>query len=383
MMSAVDAHWMQKALRLAERGLFATTPNPRVGAVVVQGDVEVGAGWHPGAGQPHAEVFALRAAGSAAKGATVYVTLEPCSHLGRTPPCADALVAAQVARVVVASHDPNPLVSGQGLARLRAAGIDVTEGVLTAAADAVNIGFLQRMRTGRPWVRAKIAHSLDGRTAMASGESFWITGEAARADVQYWRARSCAVLTGADTLLQDQSRLQVRMDLLAQRWPGHPQVKPPLRCVIDSQLRVPPEHPFFAESSAVLCTLASQPERDLEPYRARGVTVLQAPALAGKVDITFVLQQLAAQQGVNEVLLEAGPTLIGACFRHKLIDEFIFYQAPRLLGSTGRPLMDLPLSRMDEAINLRVTDQRQFGADWRIMARVEGTSTDEVNARTR
>lgn len=383
MMSAIDAQWMQEALRLAERGLFATTPNPRVGAVVVKNGVLVGAGWHPGAGQPHAEVFALRAAGPAAKGATVYVTLEPCSHHGRTPPCADALIAAQVARVVVASHDPNPLVSGQGLARLRAAGIDVTEGVLTAAADAVNVGFLQRMRTGRPWVRAKIAHSLDGRTAMASGESFWITGEAARADVQYWRARSCAVLTGADTLLHDRSRLQVRMDMLAQRSPGHPEVKPPLRCVIDSQLRVPPEHPFFAEPSAVLCTLVSRPEKDLEPYRARGVTVLQAPAIADKVDVAFVLQHLAAEQGVNEVLLEAGPTLVGACFRNKLIDEFIFYQAPRLLGSTGRPLMDLPLSRMDEAVHLRVTDQRQFGVDWRIMARVEGALTDEVNARTR
>lgn len=383
MMSAADALWMQEALRLAERGIFATTPNPRVGAVVVKDGVLVGSGWHPGTGQPHAEVFALRAAGAAAKGATVYVTLEPCSHHGRTPPCADALIAAQVARVVVASHDPNPLVSGQGLARLRAAGIDVVEGVLSAAADAINVGFLQRMRTGRPWVRAKVAHSLDGRTAMASGESFWITGEAARADVQYWRARSCAVLTGADTLLQDQSRLQVRMNLLAQRWPEHPEVKPPLRCVIDSQLRVPPQHPFFAAPDAVLCTLASIPAADLAPYKAQGVTVLQAPAVDGKVDVTFVLQQLAAQHGVNEVLLEAGPTLVGACFKQNLVDEFIFYQAPRLLGSKGRPLLDLPLSRMSEAINLRVTDQRQFGADWRIMAQVERASADEVSARTR
>lgn len=378
-----DIVWMQRALHLAHQGMFTASPNPRVGCVVVKHGQCVGEGWHPGAGQPHAEVFALRTAGAQAVGATAYVTLEPCSHFGRTPPCADALIAAGVARVVMACEDPNPLVAGTGMARLRAAGIEVVSGVLAAEAEALNVGFMQRMRTGRPWVRAKLAHSLDGRTAMASGESFWITGTAARADVQYWRARSCALLTGADTLLTDQARMVVREDLLAQRWPDHPEVQNPWRGVVDSRLRLPADHPFFNAPQAMLFTSAQYSETELAPYRERGVTVLSCAVVGGHLDLRDVLQQLMAVQPVNEVLIEAGAELTGAFFRANLINEFVFYSAPCLLGSAGRPLLALPIDRMVDAVSLEVHDRRQFGDDQRVIARVRqksSTATDEVSA---
>ncbi|MFY0664703.1 MAG: bifunctional diaminohydroxyphosphoribosylaminopyrimidine deaminase/5-amino-6-(5-phosphoribosylamino)uracil reductase RibD [Natronospirillum sp.] len=367
-----DVGWMQHALRLAERGLFSTTPNPRVGCVLVKDGQNIGEGWHPGAGQPHAEVFALRAAGSAAAGATAYVTLEPCSHFGRTPPCADALIAAGVARVVVACDDPNPLVAGSGIARLRDAGIEVLSGVLAAEAEALNVGFMQRMRTGRPWVRAKLAHSLDGRTAMASGESLWITGAPARADVQYWRARSCALITGADTLLNDQARMLVRADLLAQRWPDHPPVMNPLRCVVDSRLRVPADHPFYAEGNTLLYTADSHSAAQLDAYRARGVTVVASARVGSHLDLSVLLQYLVDEHSANEVMIEAGAELTGAFYRAGLIQELILYSAPVLLGSAGRPLMALPIDTMAQARKLNIVDRRQFGVDQRIIARLEG-----------
>ncbi|WLD57404.1 bifunctional diaminohydroxyphosphoribosylaminopyrimidine deaminase/5-amino-6-(5-phosphoribosylamino)uracil reductase RibD [Salinispirillum sp. LH 10-3-1] len=381
--AAADIIWMQRALHLAERGLFSTTPNPRVGCVLVKDGQSVGEGWHPGAGQPHAEVFALNAAGLAATGATAYVTLEPCSHFGRTPPCADALIAAGVARVVVGCEDPNPLVAGAGIARLRAAGIDVTSGVLADQAEGLNLGFMQRMRTGLPWVRAKLAHSIDGRTAMESGESFWITGAPARADVQYWRARSCALITGADTLLMDQARMQVRLDLLAQRWPDHPAVLSPLRGVVDSRLRVPADHPFYAVDRAMLFTGNGHSVAQLDAYRARGVAVVTCASNGDHLDLLALLRRLVEAHAVNEVMIEAGAELTGAFYRAGLIQELILYCAPRLLGSAGRPLMALPLDTMADAVTLDVLDRRQFGADQRIIARLHGKSshpTDEVQA---
>ncbi|MCH8550569.1 MAG: bifunctional diaminohydroxyphosphoribosylaminopyrimidine deaminase/5-amino-6-(5-phosphoribosylamino)uracil reductase RibD [Natronospirillum sp.] len=374
MMAGQDEHWMQRAIRLAERGLFSAAPNPRVGCTIVKSGVEIGSGWHPGTGEPHAEVFALREAGKAARGATAYVNLEPCSHFGRTPPCADALLEAGVARVVVGHIDPNPQVAGQGIERLRAAGVAVTVGVLEEACDALNKGFFKRMQQGVPWVRVKIAHSLDGRTAMASGESQWITGEEARADVQYWRARSCAVLTGADTLLHDQARLKVRRDLLVRRWPEHPPVENPLRILIDSQLRVSPDHPFFSDLSDVMvCTSADQEGDALAALHHRGIPVLCLPRRGDHLDLNELLQALG-ERGINELMVESGPRLSGAFIQQQLVDELVLYCAPRWLGSKGLPVVDLPLTRMAKSVLLDVQDQRQFGADWRIIAVPEYTT---------
>ncbi len=365
-----DAAWMQRTVRLAAQGQFRARPNPRVGCSIVKAGVEIGAGWHPGAGQPHAEVYALREAGSAARGATAYINLEPCSHYGRTPPCADALIEAGIRRVVIGHIDPNPLVAGKGVKKLQDAGIDVVTGVLEEECDALNRGFFQRMDTGRPRVRCKIAQSLDGRTAMGSGESQWITGEAARADVQYWRATSDAVVTGADTLLVDQARLRVRPDLLARRWPGHPWVKPPVRVLIDSQLRVPPEHPFFSEpTETMVMTAEDAPSEARGALNAIGVDVVSVArgADSNHLDLESVLTLLGENE-FNEVLVEAGPTLSGAFASAGLIDEWILYIAPRLLGSEGLPTVAWPLESLADAPHLRVLDQRQFGPDWRIIA---------------
>lgn len=370
--AGADQHWMQQALHLAAQGLFCASPNPRVGCVIVKSGQAVGSGWHPGTGEPHAEVYALRDAGDAARGATAYVNLEPCSHHGRTPPCADALIDAGVARVVVANTDPNPKVSGTGLERLRKAGIEVLNGVLWEQGEALNRGFFKRMRQGRPWVSLKLAHSLDGRTAMASGESQWITGQAARADVQYWRARSCAVLTGADTLLHDQSRLQVREDLLVQRWPDYPPLGTTRRLVIDSHLRVPANHPFFAqtEDACVVCGDDS-PQAALQPFRDAGIQIEPiSRGHDGHLQLDALLDTLG-RQGVNELLVECGPTLAGAWIQAGLVDECILYCAPIWLGSEGRPVAELPYTRMNEALPLKVLEQRQFGDDWRIIASLQ------------
>ncbi|MEH6501016.1 MAG: bifunctional diaminohydroxyphosphoribosylaminopyrimidine deaminase/5-amino-6-(5-phosphoribosylamino)uracil reductase RibD [Pseudoalteromonas distincta] len=366
----LDSRMMARALQLAYKGLYTTEPNPRVGCVLVlQGEV-VGEGWHVQAGEGHAEVNALAQAGSRARGATAYVTLEPCSHTGKTPPCAEALIEAGVARVVAAMQDPNPLVSGKGLARLQEAGVEVECGLLEVEARALNPGFIKRMQTGMPFVRIKLAMSLDGRTAMANGESQWITGPDARADVQRLRARSGAVISGADAVLQDDSALTVRAAEL-----GLPEAeaaaaaaRQPLRVLIDGRLRVPLENRLFREAGPLLVACRLLRGR-VQGYVFAGAELLTLPDAAQEhVDLKALLQELA-KRGCNEVLVESGASLAGAFLNAGLVDEIVVYMAPRLLGSRARPLLELPFDNMAEAMQLDVTDMRVVGRDWRITAR--------------
>jgi diaminohydroxyphosphoribosylaminopyrimidine deaminase/5-amino-6-(5-phosphoribosylamino)uracil reductase len=358
---------MAEAIRLAERGVYTTHPNPNVGCVIVsQGEV-VGRGWHQYAGGSHAEVFALREAGERARGAEVYVTLEPCSHQGRTPPCADALIAAGVNRVVAAMQDPHPRVAGQGLARLRAAGIEVETGLLEEQARALNPGFVARLQRGRPWVRLKLAASLDGRTAMASGESQWITGVAARQDVQRLRARSSAIVTGIATVLGDNPALNVRLD--AQQLHGVEPVRQPLRVIMDSQLRTPPGAKLLALPGETLVLTANPDQAAWQALQAAGAGVALVKSDQGRLDPGAVLE-LLAQREINEVLLECGPTLAGAFVAAGLVDELVLYLAPHLMGDAARGLFALPgLDRMQERIELEWADVRQVGTDIRVTAR--------------
>lgn len=361
-----DQLYMAQALRLAEQGLYSTHPNPRVGCVIVIDQQVVGQGWHRRAGEPHAEVHALRQAGARAKGATAYVTLEPCSHHGLTPPCAEALVQAGVRRVVVAMQDPNPQVAGRGIAHLRAQGIqvDLLSGELTGAARELNCGFVKRMEQGLPFVRLKLAMSLDGRTAMASGESQWITGPAARADVQSLRARSSAIMTGADTVMSDNARLTVR----AQELPLSPELRdlalsrPPLRIVIDGRLRVPTDLAFFSAGPVLVATYQTP------PANTASIEYIQLPENDGHVDLQALLQVLA-QRGVNELMVEAGQQLAGAFVQAGLVDELYIYMAGVLLGSTAQPLMQLPIATMSAAVRLQIVEMRAIADDWRIIAR--------------
>jgi len=378
--TADDHRHMARALQLAARGLYTTDPNPRVGCVIVRDGVVVGEGFHRRAGEPHAEVHALHAAAGRVAGATVYVTLEPCSHHGRTGPCADALVAAAPARVVVAMQDPNPRVCGNGIARLRAAGIAVDVGLLGSEAAALNPGFIARMAGGRPWVRLKLAMSLDGRTAMASGESQWITGPEAREDVQRLRARSGAVLTGIGTLLADNPALTVRPDTWCREAYGAAPVRQPLRVLLDRQLRAPADARLFdgpgpvlvACADAVAASAAGQARAGL--LRARGAEVIGLPEASGAVaaglDLPALLAELARRE-VNELLVEAGARLAGAFVQAGLVDELVVYSAPVLMGSQARPLLDLPVARMADRLPLVVTDVRQVGADIRMCARIQ------------
>jgi diaminohydroxyphosphoribosylaminopyrimidine deaminase/5-amino-6-(5-phosphoribosylamino)uracil reductase len=353
-----DAHWMSLALRLAEQGLYSTSPNPRVGCVIVKNEVLIGSGWHQRAGEPHAEVYALREAGAAAENATAYVTLEPCSHTGRTPPCADALIAARVARVVVAMQDPNPLVSGNGIAKLRAAGIVVESGLMEASAQELNLGFVSRMTRGTPWVRSKIGMSLDGRTALANGVSQWITSPEARMDVQHWRARSCAVLTGINTILADDAQLNVR---------SIETIRQPLRVVLDSQLRIPLTAKLLQSSGVLIYTTRNDIDK-ITALEKLGATIC---VLSGaQIDLKVMLRDLA-QRGCNEVLVEAGSTLNGALLKAGCVDELIVYLAPQLLGDAARGMAQLgELTRLDQCINLHWQDMRQVGKDLRLVARV-------------
>ncbi|WP_177412189.1 bifunctional diaminohydroxyphosphoribosylaminopyrimidine deaminase/5-amino-6-(5-phosphoribosylamino)uracil reductase RibD [Pseudomonas cavernae] len=357
---------MSRALELARQGLYSTHPNPRVGCVIVRDGQIVGEGWHVRAGEPHAEVHALRQAGERARGATAYVTLEPCSHHGLTPPCAEALVQAGVARVVAAMQDPNPQVAGRGLLRLAAAGIAVHSGVLEGEARALNPGFIKRMEQGLPFVRVKLAMSLDGRTAMASGESQWITGPAARAAVQRLRARSSVVLSGADTVLADAARLTVRAEELGlnAEQTALAMSRAPLRVLVDGRLRVPLEAPFYQAGAALVaaCTAAGR-----ERFRAAGHELLALPGSSGQVDLHRLLVELAAR-GANEVLVEAGPRLAGAFAALGLVDEYQLFVAAKFLGSSARPLLELPLTRMAEAPALKIVEMRAVGDDWRIIA---------------
>ncbi len=365
---AADHRFMARALRLAERGRYTTDPNPCVGCVLVRDGEVVGEGWHRKAGQAHAERIALQAAGAAAQGATAYVTLEPCAHHGRTPPCAEALVEAGVARVVAAIADPNPLVAGGGLALLRAAGIDTRVGLLAGDAQALNPGFLRRMRDNRPLVRCKLAMSLDGRTAMASGESKWITGDAARHDVQLLRARSSAIVTGIGTLLADDPSLNVRLG--SESLPGvesDADLRQPLRVVVDTRLRTPPRARLLhlPGDTLVVCGDGAAQESEQE-LRAVGAEVVRLPQLGGRIDLQRLLQALAAR-GVNELLVESGPTLAGRFIEAGLVDELIVYLAPHLMGHAARGLVDLPgLETMQQRIELALHDVRRVGADLRL-----------------
>ncbi|OQR26630.1 riboflavin biosynthesis protein RibD [Pseudomonas sp. Bc-h] len=365
--SVLDAFYMARALELARKGVYSTHPNPRVGCVIVRDGEVVGEGWHVRAGEPHAEVHALRQAGERARGATAYVTLEPCSHHGRTPPCAEALVNAGVGRVVAAMQDPNPDVAGRGLLRLMSAGIAVQSGVLEGEARAINKGFLKRMEHGLPYVRVKLAMSLDGRTAMASGESQWITGPEARSAVQRLRAQSSVVLTGADTVLADNARLTVRPDELGlnAELTALAMTRPPLRVLIDGRLRVPLDSPFFKAGSALVVTCAAASAR--ERYHDEGHEMLALASSGGHVDLRKLLVELAAR-GVNDVLVEAGPKLAGAFTRLGLVDEFQIFVAGKFMGSSARPLLDLPLAQMNEAFELKIVEMRAIGNDWRVIA---------------
>ncbi|WP_024929301.1 bifunctional diaminohydroxyphosphoribosylaminopyrimidine deaminase/5-amino-6-(5-phosphoribosylamino)uracil reductase RibD [Methylophilus sp. OH31] len=356
-----DIEWMTRALRLAARGLYTTTPNPRVGCVIVNNGQVVGEGAHLKAGEPHAEVHALRAAGEQARGATAYVTLEPCSHFGRTPPCADALVNAGVSRVVVAMQDPNPLVAGNGIARLQAQGIAVTVGVCEAQALALNPGFILRMTQQRPYVRLKVAASLDGRTALANGDSQWITSPAARRDVHHWRAQSCAIITGIASILKDDSSLTVREVKTPRQ---------PLRVIVDSQLRIPIDAKVLQDGNA-LVAYAQGDAAKMEMLQVMGVRTLQAPNAQGQVDLAVLMQALTALP-CNEVLIEAGATLSGAFLQSGLVDELLLYYAPKLMGHTARGMFALPeLTQMSAVRDLQILDVRQFGQDLRIQAKLQ------------
>lgn len=373
--SLADSQFMAQAIQLAGHGLYTTAPNPRVGCVLAQNNVLIASGWHQKAGGPHAEIVALTAAGADARGATAYVSLEPCSHQGRTPPCADALIAAGVKRVVAAMVDPNPRVSGQGLKKLHEAGIDVSWGLLEDDAKALNPGFILRMQEQGPWVRAKVASSLDGRSAMASGESKWITGPAARADVQRWRAQSGALVMGINSILRDDPSMTVRqhdwLGQLPELWHTEP-IQQPLRVVLDSHLRIPLSSKILAQDGKTLViTLPDTLEQQKHKVRQlseTGIDVVSGLPSGQRLDLTGVLQQLV-QRDINEVLVESGPTLTGAFLHEGLIDELILYMAPKLMGDQAQAAFILPgLERINQCPPLRIKDIRQVGEDVRIIA---------------
>lgn len=365
MFSDFDRSAMQRALALAARGLASSDPNPRVGCVIARGERIVGEGWHERAGEAHAEVAALRAAGSQASGATVYVTLEPCSHQGRTAPCTLALTGARVARVVYAIGDPNPLVSGRGAEALRGGGITVESGLCEPEARELNAGFFKRMQSGRPFVRVKLAMSLDGRTALADGSSRWITGEAAREDVQAWRARSSALLTGVGTVLSDDPRLNVRLAAPA----GEP--RQPLRVVLDTHLRTPPTARLLGAGGEVLIltALTALDETRAAALSGRGARVETLPAQGERLELPAVLERLGELE-CNEVLVEAGATLAGEILHQGLADELLLYVAPRLLGPDARALVNLPpLRELSAAPALRLIESQSVGEDLRLRLR--------------
>ncbi len=356
-MRANDYRQMARALTLAQRGLYSADPNPRVGCVLIKDNIVVGEGWHERAGEAHAEVMALEAAGERARGATAYVTLEPCCHHGRTPPCTDALLAAGVVRVVAAMSDPNPQVAGKGLAILRAAGVAVECGFMEAEARALNPGFIQRMIRQRPFLRVKLAMSLDGRTALASGASQWLTGAAARQDVQRLRARSSAILTGSGTVLADDPHLNVRLPETARQ---------PLRVLLDTRLRTPPTARTLQLPGAVLIFTAADNGPEQAALQAVGAEIVRIPQTDRGLDLAAVMAELARRE-CNEVQVESGPTLAGVLLQAGLIDELILYLAPLLLGDQARGLFHLPeLNRMSERTELEILETRMVGKDWRL-----------------
>ena len=356
-----DQTFMARAVQLARRGLFSADPNPRVGCVLVKAGRIVGEGWHERAGGPHAERVAIAGAGTDASGATAYVTLEPCSHTGRTGPCADALIEARVARVVCAATDPNPLVDGTGIRKLRESGVDVTVGVLEASAAALNPGYRSRMTRGRPLIRSKLAASLDGRTALANGESQWITGEAARRDVHRWRARASAVLTGIGTVLADDPELDARLPA------SHPPIVQPARIIVDSDLRTPPTARTLELPGTVLVFGCREAPESAEALKRAGARVQMVPG-ARHCDLAQVMTRLGELQ-FNEVWVEAGARLNGALLHAGLIDELVIYLAPRVLGADARGMFAIePLASLEDRVELEYQDVRKVGKDLRIRA---------------
>jgi diaminohydroxyphosphoribosylaminopyrimidine deaminase / 5-amino-6-(5-phosphoribosylamino)uracil reductase len=352
-----DRAHMARALELAALGLYTTDPNPRVGCVVANADGMLGEGWHVRAGEPHAEVLALRAAGPQARGASLYVTLEPCSHTGRTPPCADALIAAGIARVVCCTRDPNPKVAGAGIERLLRAGIAVEVGLFADEARSLNAGFFSRFERGRPYVRLKLAMSLDGRTAPAGGRQMWISGEASRANVQTWRARSSAVLTGAGTVRTDDPQLNVRLRY-------GPWVRQPLRVVLDTMLTSPRSAKIFNNDEALVFAAADAP---LGPFK--DLKVERIARTGGGLDLDAVMRNLTARE-VNELLLECGPTLAGAFIAKQLVDELVLYVAPKLLGCDAAPLMRIQLGGQMLPV-FEFSDMQPMGEDVRLILKVK------------
>jgi len=357
---SADHDYMRRALELAARGLYTTTPNPRVGCVIVRDGAIVGEGFHERAGEPHAEVLALRAAGERARGATVYLTLEPCAHYGRTPPCADALIEAGVARVVAAMRDPNPRVAGGGFEKLRAAGIAVETGLMEEQARALNIGFVSRMTRGTPWVRLKVAASLDGKTALANGKSQWITSVEARRDGHAFRARACAILTGIGTVRDDDPRLDVREVETPRQ---------PLKVLVDSRLEAPLDAKLF-QSGKVLVAAAVNDEARIAALQARGVEVVVLPNAGGKVDLAELIRELGRRE-LNEIHVEAGFKLNGSLMREGLVDELLVYLAPSLLGESPSGMFNLPrIEDLDARWRLEFQDVARIGPDVRLLARV-------------
>ena len=362
--TANDHQMMARALQLAELGLNSTMPNPRVGCVIVKDDIIVGEGAHLKAGHAHAEIFALEQAAGHTNGATAYVTLEPCNHTGRTPPCTHALIDAGIEKVIIAMQDPNPQVAGSGIAYLQAQGISVQTGLMQAQAEALNPGFITRMLTNKPFVRCKIAASLDGKTALSNGESQWITSEPARLNVQHWRARSCAILTGICTVLADNPSMTVR-DI--------PIDRQPLRVIVDSRLRISPDANILKNNQALIAFACNNEQGEAKQKTlqllATGAQLIKLPNIAGSVCLKSLLSHLASLQ-VNEVLVEAGETLNGALLSQQLIDELLIYYAPKLMGGTAKSLFALPeLTNMNQAITLDIQDILQIGGDLRLRAK--------------
>ena len=358
-LSPDDYLFMPRALQLAEQGLYTTMPNPRVGCVIVKDGAVVGEGAHLKAGEPHAEILALHQAGEHASGATAYITLEPCSHTGRTPPCSQAMIDAGIIKVIAAIQDPNPLVAGSGLAHLQAHGIETVSGLMQAQAEALNPGFISRMSRGFPYVRSKIAASLDGKTALNNGVSQWITSEPARLDVQHWRARSCAILTGIGTILADNPSMTVR-DLQINRQP--------LKVIVDSQLKIPIDAKILQGGNAIIAFAQQNSQKEAQ-LLAAGAAVICIPNNEGKVCLKTLLSHLAHMQ-INEVLVEAGEGLNGALLAQHLIDELLVYYAPKLMGGGAKSMFAMPiLTSMSQAIDLTIIDLRQVGVDIRLRAK--------------
>ena len=369
-----DHQAMARAIQLAKKGLYTTHPNPRVGCIITKDDTIIAEGWHERAGEPHAEINALKhLTAEQSNGATAYVTLEPCSHTGRTPPCSQALIKAGIKRVVVAMQDPNPLVAGKGLQQLREAGIETASGLMESTSRDLNPGFIKRMEQGLPWVSVKLAMSLDGRTAMASGESKWITSEAARKDVQFLRAKASAILTGQGTVLTDDPSLNVRLDADDLNITGD--IRQPIRVVLDPELKMSPDALMLDLSGKTLVVTTNNHSSESKPLINKGAEVLTlASTSPSTLPLRETLKTLAKQE-INEIHVEAGATLCGALIQEGLVDELIIYMAPTLMGSEARGLLNLPgLEHMKDKINLEITDIRAIGSDWRIIARPQNTN---------